>query len=111
MGAVNEFTGYGACICFYLYAILAMPMRTYIFKVVIEEDPFEDGRMAYFASVPALPGCHTWAYTKEELLKNIQEAVQGYIETLVQLGKPIPTEPEVQVYDEPLVSVALPTAL
>nr|BAL59256.1 hypothetical conserved protein [Candidatus Acetothermum autotrophicum] len=82
-------------------------MKTYVFKVVIEEDPFEDGRMAYFASVPALPGCHTWAYTKEELLRNIQEAVQGYIETLIQLGKPIPTEPEVQVYDEPLVSVAL----
>ncbi len=61
--------------------------------------------MAYFVSVPALPGCHSWAYTKEEALENIHEAVQGYIETLLQLGKPIPTEPGVIVSSEPLVTV------
>lgn len=77
-------------------------MQAYTFKVVVEEDPFEDGRMAYFASVPALKGCHSWAYTKEEALAQIQEAVRGYIETLIQLGKPIPTEPNVQVSTEPL---------
>ncbi|MFQ6065754.1 MAG: hypothetical protein ACE5K3_00560 [bacterium] len=31
-------------------------MKTYIFKVMIEEDPFEDGRMAYHAFCPALKG-------------------------------------------------------
>ena len=84
-----------------------MAVKTYLFKVVIEEDPFEDGRMAYFASVPALPGCHSWAYTKEELLRNIQEAIEGYVETLIQLGKPIPTGPKevVRVSVEPIVSV------
>lgn len=82
-------------------------MKTYIFKVVIEEDPFEDGRMAYFASVPALPGCHTWAYTKEELLKNIQEAVQVYVESLLAHGEPVPTEGIVQVSPEPLVAVTV----
>jgi len=29
-------------------------MRTYIFKVEIEEDRFEDGRMAYHAYCPVL---------------------------------------------------------
>ena len=67
----------------------AIAVKSYTFKLVIEEDPFEDGRMAYFVSVPALPGCHSWAYTKEEALENIHEAIQGYIETL------IPTEPGV----------------
>lgn len=82
-------------------------MRTYIFKVVIEEDPFEDGRMAYFASVPALPGCHTWAYTKEELLRNIHEAVQVYVESLLDCGQSIPIDEKgvVQVSQDPLVSV------
>lgn len=84
-----------------------MKMRSYTFKVVIEEDPFEDGRMAYFVSVPALKGCHTWAYTKEEALGQIQEAVRGYIETLIQLGKPIPMEADVQVSTEPLVTVTV----
>ncbi|MGQ9477557.1 MAG: type II toxin-antitoxin system HicB family antitoxin [Candidatus Bipolaricaulia bacterium] len=84
-------------------------MKTYIFKVIIEEDPFEDGRMAYFASVPALPGCHTWAYTKEELLRNLQEAVQVYVESLLAHGEPIPTDMKdiVQVSQEPLVAITV----
>lgn len=69
-------------------------MKSYTFRVVIEEDPFEDGTMAYHAYVPALPGCRTWAYTKREVMKNIQEAVQCYLEALMQLGEPIPTESE-----------------
>lgn len=28
------------------------PVKTFVFHVVIEEDPFEDGRMAYAAYVP-----------------------------------------------------------
>lgn len=84
-------------------------MKSYTFRIVIEEDPFEDGRMAYHAYVPALKGCHTWGYTIEETLKNIQEAVQGYLEALIKLGEPIPTEPEseVMVSDKPLVTVSL----
>jgi len=27
-------------------------MKTYLFKVVLEEDPFEDGRMAYHVFCP-----------------------------------------------------------
>jgi len=84
-------------------------MKSYTFRIVLEEDPFEDGRMAYHAYVPALKGCHTWGYTVEETLKNIQEAVQGHLEALIKLGEPIPTEPEgeVIVSDKPLVTVNL----
>ena len=46
-------------------------VKTYLFTVVIEEDPFEDGKMAYHAYCPALKGASTWGYTREEALRNI----------------------------------------
>jgi predicted RNase H-like HicB family nuclease len=41
------------------------------FKVIIEQD--EDGY--FYASIPALPGCHTQAKTLKELNKRIREAI------------------------------------
>jgi predicted RNase H-like HicB family nuclease len=38
------------------------------------------------ASVPALPGCHTQGETLEETEKNITEAVELYVESLVASG-------------------------
>ena len=46
------------------------------FNVVIERD--EDG--FYVASVPALPGCHTQARTREELDGRIAEAIELCLE-------------------------------
>lgn len=85
-------------------------MKTYIFKVVIEEDSFEDGRMAYRAYVPALPGCHTWGYTVEEVLRNIREAIEIDIEERRAHGEPIPHEPQefVKVSPDTLVAVTTP---
>ncbi len=84
-------------------------MMSYTFRVVIEEDPFEDGRMAYHVWVPALKGCHTWGYTKEEALKNVQELVEACLEDLMKHGEPIPEGPpsEVTVFSEPVVTVTL----
>jgi predicted RNase H-like HicB family nuclease len=48
------------------------------FDVVIIED--ETG--GYIASVPSLPGCHTQAEALDALMKNVQEAIQLYLETL-----------------------------
>jgi predicted RNase H-like HicB family nuclease len=79
-------------------------MKTYIFKVVIEEDPRDD-KMAYHAYCPALKGCHTWGYTYEEALKNIREAIELYIEDLKESGEPIPEVGEVEVISTPAVSV------
>ena len=53
-------------------------MRSYIFRVIVEEDALETGRKAYHASCPALKGCHTYA----EALANIREAVELYVEDL-----------------------------
>ena len=67
-------------------------MKSYIFSIVIEEDAFQDGRKAYHAYCPGLKGCHTWGYTYHEALINIQEAVQLYIEDVIEAGEPIPVD-------------------
>jgi predicted RNase H-like HicB family nuclease len=40
--------------------------------------PAEEG--GYWAEVPALPGCITEGNTKEELLANLQDAIEGWLE-------------------------------
>jgi predicted RNase H-like HicB family nuclease len=52
--------------------------RVYEFDVVILED--ESGR--YIAIVPSLPGCHTQGDTISEVLDNVREAIELYLETL-----------------------------
>ena len=69
-------------------------MKSYIFSVVIEEDAFEDGTKAYHAYCPALSGCHTWGHTSDEALINIQEAVELYVEDLMETTGEIPMDPE-----------------
>ena len=48
------------------------------FDVVIIED--ETG--GYVAFVPALPGCHTQGDTLGELMDNVREAIELYLETV-----------------------------
>ena len=57
-----------------------------MFRVVIEEDRFEDGKIAYHAFCPALKGCHTWGHSPEEALANIREAAELYVEDLIEAG-------------------------
>jgi predicted RNase H-like HicB family nuclease len=58
------------------------------FRVIIEKD--QDGFL--IAKVPDLPGCATQAKTKRELMKNVKEAIQAYLEALKQNGNPVPIE-------------------
>ena len=36
------------------------------------------------ASVPALPGCHTWAETEGELIAMLEDAINGWLEVASQ---------------------------
>jgi predicted RNase H-like HicB family nuclease len=56
------------------------------YRVLIEQD--EDGM--FVAEVPALPGCISQGGTRSEALENIQEAIQGYVESLQKHGEPVP---------------------
>jgi predicted RNase H-like HicB family nuclease len=82
-------------------------VKSYVFKVVVEEDQFEDGRNAYHVYCPTLKGCHTWGHTKEEALANIREAVELYIEDLIEAGEPIPVDPEKGAIEWPSPSVVV----
>ena len=39
-----------------------------------------------------LPGCASEGKTKQELMKNVREAIQAYLEALRQHGEPVPIE-------------------
>jgi predicted RNase H-like HicB family nuclease len=84
-----------------------MVAKSYIFKVRVEEDRFEDGREAFHAFCPALKGCHTWGHTYNEALANLREAVELYVEDLRESGESIPldTGPDVEAWPTPAVAV------
>ena len=69
-------------------------VKSYVFKIVIEEDRFENGERAYHAYSPALKGCHTWGHTYSEALSNVREAIELYVEDLKEAGEPIPVDHE-----------------
>lgn len=62
-------------------------MKFYNYTVVIEAD--ED---AFHAYVPGLRGCHSCGDTHEEAISNIKEAIELYLEALLDLGEEIPIE-------------------
>ncbi len=51
-------------------------------NIIIEKD-----KNGYFAFCPELKGCHTQGDTLEEVLENIKEAIELYVETLSEEEK------------------------
>jgi len=76
--------------------------RRYTYTVRLHKA--EEG--GYFVTVPALPGCHSQGDTYEEALSHAEEAIQGFIETLQKLGRPVPVESHVNKLH---LQVRLPT--
>lgn len=68
------------------------------YRVFIEQD--EDG--VFVAEVPSLPGCISQGETRAEALKNIQEAIEVYLESLKAHDDPIPPS-----INEEIVEVAV----
>jgi predicted RNase H-like HicB family nuclease len=59
-------------------------------KVIFQRE--NDG--GYVAVVPSLPGCVSQGDTREEALKNIEEAAELYIEDILATGDAIPNRRE-----------------
>lgn len=55
------------------------------YTIVIEQAPNN-----YSAYVPDLPGCVTTGSTIEETVANMQEAISLHLETMADLGVPVP---------------------
>ena len=56
---------------------------------VIVEQGRESGYVTY---VPALRGCVSQGKTRAEALRNIKEAMESYIQALIDDGIPVPKE-------------------
>ena len=65
------------------------------FRILIQQD--EGG--VYVAECPSLPGCVSQGKTREEALKNIEDAVAGYLESLKKHGDPVPPPITEEVVD------------
>jgi predicted RNase H-like HicB family nuclease len=81
-------------------------MKTYIFKVVIEQG--QDVWSAYCPTLLRQEGA-TWGHTREEAIDSINEVVRMVVQSLISHGEPVPDEPadEVQVANEPQVAVTI----
>lgn len=61
--------------------------KTFAYPLTIEPCETDGGYLAYF---PTLPGCQTWGETYEAAVRNAEEALAVFIETLTANGDPIP---------------------
>lgn len=80
-----------------------MPVRRY--TILLTPEP--DGS-AYTVTVPVLPGCITFGYSRDEALANAREAIICHLKGLAACGDPIPEEaapPELAVVEVEAVGV------
>ena len=80
-------------------------MAEYSYTVLFE--PSEEG--GYVAFCPALPGLVTEGDTFDETRARVTEAIEGYLESLVKDGLPIPPDKEIRL--DPVkehIRIALP---
>ncbi len=77
-------------------------MKFYTFEIVVEKEPEDEGYAAYS---PTMPGCFSNGKTIEEARRNIREAVQQHIESLLAHGQPIPQNENLVHVEELTVGV------
>ncbi|MFQ5794949.1 MAG: type II toxin-antitoxin system HicB family antitoxin [Candidatus Bipolaricaulia bacterium] len=83
-------------------------MKSYTFRVVIEEDTWPGETEGGFrAFVPALEefGASTFGVTQEEAIKNLQQVLKMILEELLQESQPIPED--IEVSSEPRVTITV----
>ena len=56
------------------------------YTVILE--PADDGTFSVY--VPDLPGCISTGTTRDDALASIREAITGHVQTLRDLGEPVP---------------------
>ena len=64
-------------------------MKYYTFEIVVEREPEDEGYLAYS---PTLPGCFSNGMTIEETTRNMRQAIQQHVESLLAHGQPIPQD-------------------
>lgn len=64
-------------------------VEKHLYRIVIEPLSEEDGG-GFVASVPDLPGCMSDGASDTEALENVHDAIEAWLETARELGRPIP---------------------
>lgn len=77
-------------------------MKFYSFEIVIEKEPEDEG---YFAYSPSLPGCCSNGRTIEEAKRNIREAVQLHVASLLSHSQQVPQQENMVHVEELTVGV------
>ena len=54
-----------------------------------------DETSGFWVEVPALPGCYSQGESREEVLQNVREAIELFLEGLQEQGTDIPRDDEV----------------
>jgi predicted RNase H-like HicB family nuclease len=62
-------------------------MKFYSFQIVIEKEPEDQG---YYAYSPTLPGCFSNGRTIDEARRNMREAVEQHLASLLAHAQPVP---------------------
>lgn len=70
------------------------------YEVVFEWDELADGTPIVVAVTPELPGCMAQGATKEEAVKELEEAKSVYIWSLLEDCQPVPEPKSQKVPDE-----------
>ena len=65
------------------------------YRALIQQD--EDG--VFIAEMAGLPGCVSQGQTRSEALRNVQEALEAYLESLQAHGEPVPPPIEEEVIE------------
>lgn len=71
--------------------------QTKKYTIILQPESDPRFRGYYNAIVPALPGCFSYGADRREALSNIREAIELYIEDLLDAGESIPEDRTEQV--------------
>jgi len=77
-------------------------MKFYSFQIVIEREPEDEGYLAYS---PTLPGCFSNGKTIEEAKRNIREAIEQHLASLLEHNQEIAQDDRVVHVEELTVGV------
>lgn len=66
-----------------------METKVLNYRVIVEKEPFNKKGIVYVAYAPTL-GLSDFGKSVEEAVRNLEKEIKLYLETLVELKKPIP---------------------
>ncbi len=74
-------------------------MKSFTYRIIIEPDE----NNTFHGFVPTLPGCHTWGTSLQEVKKNLKEAMELYVQDMIEQGETVPEERSFDAFETVLI--------